>query len=98
MEIINIEARTFEAMMNRFEALTQRVETICREYSGNDKKQWLDNQEVCAILNVSKRKLQYLRDTGELGYTMVAHKVFYRPEDVQQMIERFYNGKGVRHE
>lgn len=98
MEIINIEAWTFEAMMNRFEALTQRVEMICKEYNGNEKKQWLDSQEVCVILNVSKRKLQYLRDKGELGYTMIAHKVFYRPEDVQGMIERLYKGKGVNHE
>lgn len=98
MEIINIEARTFEAMMERFEALTQRVETICKDYNGNERKQWLDSQEVCIILNVSKRKLQYLRDKGELAYTMIAHKVFYRPEDVQGMIERFSNGKGANNE
>lgn len=98
MEIINIEARTFEAMMERFEALTQRVETICKDYNGNERKQWLDSQEVCIILNVSKRKLQYLRDKGELGYTMIAHKVFYRPEDVQGMIERFSNRKGANNE
>lgn len=97
MEIINIEARIFEAMMARFEALTQRVETICKEYNGNEKRQWLDSQDVCAVLNVSKRKLQYLRDKGELGYTMIAHKVFYRPEDVQAMIERLYKDKEVKH-
>lgn len=98
MEIINIEAHTFGAMMERFEALTQRVETICKDYNGNERKQWLDSQEVCIILNVSKRKLQYLRDKGELGYTMIAHKVFYRPEDVQGMIERFSNRKEANNE
>ncbi|MDR1583878.1 MAG: helix-turn-helix domain-containing protein [Prevotellaceae bacterium] len=98
MEIVNIEAHTFEAMMNRFEALTQRVETICKDYKGNERKKWLDSQDVCVILNVSKRKLQYLRDKGELGYTMIAHKVFYRPEDVQGMIERFSKEKEVSHE
>lgn len=85
MEIVNIEARTFEAMMSRFEAFAQKVETLCE---GEDKslKEWLDNQEVCQILNISKRTLQTYRDNGTLAYTQINHKVFYKPEDVEKVI------------
>lgn len=87
MEIINVEARTWEAMMSRFEAFTQRVETLCE---GHDKslKKWLDNQEVCQILNISKRTLQTYRDNGTLAYTQINHKVFYKPEDVEKVIHK----------
>jgi hypothetical protein len=88
MEIVNIEARTFEAMMSRFEAFTQKVEKLCE---GQDKglKKWFDNQEVCQILNISKRSLQTYRDNGTLPYTQINHKMFYKPEDVEQVINKF---------
>ncbi len=53
MEIINIEAQTFEAMMNRFEAFTQKVENLCEDHQDKSLLCWLDNQDVCRILNIS---------------------------------------------
>lgn len=32
MEVINIEAGAFEAMMNRFEAFAQKVENLCGDH------------------------------------------------------------------
>ena len=86
-QIVNVEAQTWEAMMSRFEAFTQRVETLCE---GQDKslQKWLDNQDVCQILNVSKRTLQTYRDNGTLAYTQINHKVFYKPKDVEKVIEK----------
>ncbi len=87
MEVINIEAQTFEAMMSRFDAFAQKVETLCE---GQDKSlhRWLDNQDVCQILNISKRTLQTYRDNGTLAYTQINHKVFYKPEDVEKVINK----------
>ena len=34
MEIVNIEARTFEAMMNRFEALEKKMNSIYSGFAG----------------------------------------------------------------
>ena len=86
MEIINVEAWTFEAMMARFEAFAQRVETLCRDNGDKALQKWLDNQEVCEILNISKRTLQTYRDNGTLPFTQVNHKIYYRPEDVERLI------------
>ena len=46
MEIINIEARTFEAMMERFEAFARKVDILCGQHKGKELKEWLDNQDV----------------------------------------------------
>ena len=48
--------------------------------------EWMDNQDVCRMLNISPRKLQTLRDNGTLAYSQINHKTYYRPEDVQRIV------------
>jgi carbamoylphosphate synthase small subunit len=82
MEIVNIEARTFEAMMTRFETLERKMNSLHSEQDKSLKK-WLDNQDVCLILNISKRTLQTYRDNGTLPYSQVNHKMYYKPDDIE---------------
>ena len=77
MEIVNIEARTFEAMLSAFRTFADRLDTLCRLYGDMEEKKWLDNQEVCLLLKVSPRTLQTLRDNGTLAYTQICHKTYY---------------------
>lgn len=86
MEIINIEARTFEAIMERFEAFARKVDKLCGQHKGKELKEWLDNQDVCVILNISPRTLQTLRDSGKLAYTQINRKMYYKPDDVEKVI------------
>jgi len=90
MEIINIEARTFEAMAERFRQFVQRVNQICRPQNKRLEK-WLDNQEVCMMLNISKRTLQTYRDNGTLPYSQINHKMYYKPEDVERVLSQQRN-------
>ena len=86
MEIVNISAETFEKMLSKFENFASRMEYLCRLHGDQDMKEWLDNQEVCQLLNISKRTLQTLRDNGTLAYTQISHKMYYKPEDVERII------------
>lgn len=88
MEIVNIESRTWEMIMARFEASAGRVEVLCSISGDKSLQKWLDNQEVCEILNISKRTLQTYRDNGTLAYTQIGHKMYYRPEDVELLINK----------
>lgn len=85
MKIINIEESVFEKMMERFGAFTQKVEAICNRNSDKSMKKWLDNQDVCVILNISKRSLQNYRDNGTLPYTQIGHKMYYKPDDIERI-------------
>ena len=85
MEIVNIEARTFEAMLTRFEALEKKMNSLHAEQDRSLKK-WLDNQVVCLILNISKRTLQTYRDNGTLPYSQINHKIFYKSDDIEQVM------------
>ena len=74
MEIINLESRTWEMMMARLEVFAQRVETLCDTSGDKALQKWLDNQEVCEILNIA--------------HTQIGHKMYYRPEDVELLINK----------
>lgn len=86
MEIINIEADTFEAMMTKFEDFLRKIEKLSFEKQDKHLKKWLDNQEVCQILNISKRTLQTYRDTGLIPFSQPNNKMFYKPDDIEKMI------------
>jgi hypothetical protein len=90
MEIISIEARTFEAMTERFKQFVQRVNSLCRPQCKSLGK-WFDNQEVCMILNISKRTLQTYRDNGTLPFSQINHKMYYKPEDVERILNQLKN-------
>lgn len=86
MEIVNIEAQTFDAILSKFENFASRMERLCGLHGNRDMKEWLDNQDVCQLLNISKRTLQTLRDNGTLAYSQISHKIYYKPEDVEKIV------------
>lgn len=86
MEIVSIERKTFEAMVAEFDRFVHRMESICQRHGEKTMSEWMDNQDVCRMLNISSRTLQTLRDNGTLAYSQINHKTYYRPEDVQSIV------------
>ena len=86
MEIVSIEKRTFEAMVARFNRFVSRMEVICQRHGEKRMSEWMDNQDVCRMLNISPRTLQTLRANGTLAYSQINHKTYYRPEDVERIV------------
>lgn len=85
MEFIIMDAALFDLLIEKLNGLVDKASNI---HDGKDAilEKWLDNQEVCEILCISKRTLQTLRDTGKLTFTMIDHKIYYRPKDVEAFI------------
>lgn len=83
MEIVSIERKTFEAMVAKFDRFVSRMDVICHRHGEKKMSEWMDNQDVCRMLNISPRTLQTLRDNGTLAYSQINHKTYYRPEDVE---------------
>lgn len=86
MKIVSIEAEVFEAMLERFNSFAQKVDLICSRSKEKELSKWLDNQDVCLILNISKRSLQTYRDNGTLPYTKIGYKIYYKPADVERIM------------
>ena len=86
MEVISIERSTYEELLTSFNSFVTQMRAMADR--GTDKRlgDWLDNQDVCQMLNISPRTLQTLRDNGMLAYSQINRKVYYKPEDVESII------------
>lgn len=84
MDIVVIESKTFEQMKGRFEDFFQQMKNLCGE--NQDKEKWFGNEDVCRLLQISKRTLQTYRDTGILPYSRIGRKRYYRVSDIEQLI------------
>ena len=88
MEIVSIERKTFEAMVDKFDRFVRRMDAICLRHGEKTMGEWMDNQDVCRMLNISPRTLQTLRDNGTLAYSQINHKTYYRPDSVSSLLWR----------
>ncbi len=86
MNIIAIEEKTFEQMMQRLADFSKEVKELYQDGKANT--EWLDNQDVCELLNISKRTLQSYRDRGILPYSQIGYKCYYKKSDIERLIEK----------
>ena len=82
MEVISIERSTYEELLTSFNSFVTKMKEMASR--GNDKGffaskankfergDWLDNQDVCQMLNISPRTLQTIRNNGTLAYSQIA--------------------------
>ncbi len=86
MEIVAIEKRTFEQLMQRFDDFVKQVNVLCGDNRKADN--WLDNKQVCELLKILLRTLQTYRDTGKLPFSQIGRKCYYKATDIEQFINR----------
>ena len=82
-----MDIKVFDAIAKRVENIEERAETLYGRHEDFGLKRWLDNQDVCQILNINKRTLQTYRENGMLPYNRIRHKIFYRPADVEKLLQ-----------
>lgn len=89
-----LEKEHFDAWMSRMMEKLESIEKSCNAFgekaekaSVNAGERLLDNEDLCRMLNVSKRSLQRYRTSGYLPYQMLYHKTFYKEPDVVRFIE-----------
>ena len=59
---------------------------------------WLDNQDVMHLLHISPRTLQTLRSNGTLPYSRINNKIYYRRQDIQQILADNYKMNSIRYD
>ncbi len=86
-----MDIRTFDSLFSRIREIEEKSGILCRRHEDIGLKKWLDNQDVCDILGISKRTLQTYRDKGLLPFSRIRNKLFYRPEDVEKLLQSSYH-------
>lgn len=88
MEVIAIQKSTLDGMKKELKALLELTENSTQKYTPIFKgEQWLDNQEVCLMMNITKRTLQNYKNKGLLPYSKLNRKNYYKLSDVQALLE-----------
>lgn len=88
MEVIAIQKSTLDGMNNELKELLEITKNATEQYTAIFKKEkWLDNQEVCLMMNITKRTLQTYKDKGLLPYSKLNRKNYYKLSDVQALLE-----------
>ena len=86
MEIVNIEASAFMEMNNVLSKIEKQMKGL--PPSSSDLNEWLDNQDVCILMNISDRKLLSLRQKGLIPFSRIDRKVYYKKEDILNYMRR----------
>ncbi|MBK5719527.1 helix-turn-helix domain-containing protein [Dysgonomonas sp. Marseille-P4677] len=91
-DILNSKSPEMKELLSLIEELkiyiTKGIKNQKLSLSG---EQFLDNNELCKILHVSKRCLQDYRDRGLLPFYKVEGKILYKTSDIQQLLNDNYN-------
>jgi hypothetical protein len=82
-----------ERIMHRFDKQDKTLDKMSERRNMLDGEILLDNQDLCMLLNVSKRTLQRYRSMGELPFQTVYHKTYYKESDVHLFIRENFNKK-----
>lgn len=85
MDFKIIEVKTLNIIKERIELLLERSRRLARY---RNKEDWLDNQDVCQLLNISLRSLQSYRNRGLIAYSMIGHKCYYKRSDLDRLIKK----------
>lgn len=56
--------------------------------SKSEQNEWLDNQDVCILMNISDRKLLSLRQKGLIPFSRIDRKVYYNKEDILNYMKK----------
>ena len=84
MDYVIIESSAWEALKSRIEGLREHMSELFG--SKAEPTELLPGEAVCRILGVSRRTLQYYRDTAALPFVRIEHKCYYRKEDVEALL------------
>jgi len=88
MKVILIDSDVFEELKRRILDLSEKVLILTKKNRPEGLSNWLDSADVCLALNISKKTLQRLRETGHIAYTRFNKKIYYKPEDIESLIKK----------
>ncbi|NOU62289.1 helix-turn-helix domain-containing protein [Marinifilum caeruleilacunae] len=91
MEVITMSNEVYQNLSKQLAEMRSQMDDLYNKQFYPLKERWLDNQEVCHVLNISKRTLQTYRDNGLLAFSQYQAKIYYKASDIEKFLESNYN-------
>lgn len=88
MEIITLESSAYKELIGRIERISSYIEKREKQKEERSKETnvWLTTRQVMAMLNISERTLQRMRNAGRIAYSFAGHNCRYHIEEVERFI------------
>lgn len=85
---MNIEDSKFDNSMRHINGQLSELLRLMKAKNRLNGETILDNQDLCMMLNLSKRTLQRYRAIGMLPYIQIGGKPFYYESDIEEFIRK----------
>lgn len=93
MQVITIDSEAYRYLLSRLDKFEKRYEEIVKKAMLPLGERWLDVQDVCMELKISKRTLAYYRTKGIIPHAILKHKVYFRASDINKfLMDNFQQG------
>ncbi|MEY3500508.1 MAG: hypothetical protein RL308_2177 [Bacteroidota bacterium] len=93
MNVITMESEAFQKLVEKLDAISIRLNNHKETTPLSDV--WMDNQDVCELLHISKRTLQHYRDSGKIPFSQVGAKIYYKAKDIDDFLQSHYLKPGA---
>lgn len=91
MEVTVLDIQILNALYREIKEVSNLVAEITAPYKAlQQATKWLDQQEACHLLKISKRTLQTYRTKGILGATQINRKNYFKLTDVELLMQTEY--------
>ena len=88
MQVITMTTEAYQLLIDKIDAMAGSINHKSNANPLTDT--WLDIQEVCQLLKISKRTLQSYRDNGILPFSQVSGKIYFKASDIEEHLENHY--------
>ena len=78
MENIQSICKSIAAVTGQLQRIEEKLDQFMVSVPG-----WFDPQDVCNMLHISKRTLDYYREKGVLPFSKIGGKIFYKISDIE---------------
>ena len=87
MEAIILSKDQFEELVAKMNEVLEKLNSK----TAPKQEVFLDNEELIAMLKISRRTAQTWRDEGKISFSQVGNKIYYKPSDVEKTMQDHYN-------
>ena len=87
MEAIILSKDQFEELVAKMNEVLEKLNSK----TAPKQEIFLDNEELIAMLKISRRTAQTWRDEGKISFSQVGSKIYYKLSDVEKTMQDHYN-------
>lgn len=80
-----------EELQNAKADFKEKIRGLKKTHIEQFNESWMDGQEVALALHISLRTLQTLRYSGQLPFSQLHKKIYYKVSDVKALLESNYS-------